>query len=189
MHLWTKYENSNTQFKVWWIIEIIVKVMSIKILIKEYSQLWSLDSVLNWTYLILQVFKGIGYMVLQLIKVLHAERYICSAPGCSSVGSDRLQIVTGYFSLKPWHPSLGTSAVTASPLLDGSRLPAQIVSAVPYSARWPFCCFSYSLVIAVLHALPDIPSRFHTDRTVNPLQPTSTGNKPNAFSFILLVCH
>ena len=111
MHLWTKYENSNTQFKVWWIIEIIVKVMSIKILIKEYSQLWSLDSVLNWTYLILQVFKGIGYMVLQLIKdanrfklrtLLHAERYICSAPGCSYVGSDRLQMVTGYFSLKPW---------------------------------------------------------------------------------------
>ena len=138
------------------------------------------------------------YMVLQLIKdanrcklgtLLHAERYICSAPGCSSVGSDRLQMVTGYFSLKPWHPPLGTSAVTASPLLDGSRLPAQIVSAVPYSARWPFCCLSYSLVIAVFHALPDIPSRFHTDRTVNPLQPTSTGNKPNAFSFILLVCH
>ena len=43
MHLWTKYENSNTQFKVWWIIEIIVKVMSIKILIKEYSQFMIMD--------------------------------------------------------------------------------------------------------------------------------------------------
>ena len=33
---------------------------------------------------------------------------------------------TGCFDPKPWHPPVGGSTVMASPLLDGSRLPAQI---------------------------------------------------------------
>ena len=51
---------------------------------------------------------------------------------------------TGCFNPNPWHPPVGGSAVVASPLLGGSRLPAQIVWAVPYPAGWPFCCFSQS---------------------------------------------
>ena len=80
------------------------------------------------------------------------------ALGCSSVGSDRLfkwsPTFTGCFDPKPWHPPVGGSAVVASLLLGGSRLPAQIVSVVPRqqdgrSAGSPI------FLIAVLHALPD----------------------------------
>ena len=55
----------------------------------------------------------------------------------------------GCLDPKPRHPPVGGSAVVASPRLDGSRIPAQIVSAVPYPAGWPFCCF-YSLLVVVL---------------------------------------
>ena len=62
-----------------------------------------------------------------------------SAPGCSSVGSDRLQIVsklpTGCFDPKPWYLSVVGSAVVPSTLLDWSRLLAQIVSAEPYIVK------------------------------------------------------
>ena len=76
---------------------------------------------------------------------------------------------TGCFDPKPWHPPVGGSTVMASPLLDGSRLPAQIV-------RWSA---SPSILVVVLCVLPDIPSRvssFHTDCAGKPLQPTSNGN-------------
>ena len=81
----------------------------------------------------------------------------------------------GCLDPKPRHPPVGGSAVVASPRLDGSRLPAQIVSAVPHPAGWPFCCF-YSLLLVVLRVLPSRVSNFHTDCAGNPLQPTSTWN-------------
>ena len=66
--------------------------------------------------------------------------------GCSSVGSDRLfrlfPTFTESFDPKQWHSLVGGSVVVASPLLGGSLLPALVVSAVPYPAEWPFCCFS-----------------------------------------------
>ena len=96
----------------------------------------------------------------------------------------RLQIwsptLTGRFDPKPWHPPVGGSAVVASPLLDGSRLPAQIVSAVLYPAGCSSAASPSLLVNVVLRVLPDIPCRvssFHTDCAGNPLQPTSTGNR------------
>ena len=94
---------------------------------------------------------------------------------------------TGCFDPNPWHPPVGGSAVVASPLLVRSRLPAQIVSAVPYPAGWPFCCFSQSSCCCLV-CPPDIPSRvssFHTDCAGNPLQPTSTGNSHTLHSLSL----
>ena len=59
--------------------------------------------------------------------------------------SDGLQPSSTFmFRPKPWNLLVGGSEMMAIPLLDRSRLPAQIVSAVSYTTGWPFCCFPQS---------------------------------------------
>ena len=80
----------------------------------------------------------------------------------------------GCFDPKPWLPPVGGSAVVASPQLDGSRLSAEIISAVPYPAGWSFCCFSQSWCCLAFSDIPSRVSSFHTDCSGNPLQGIAT---------------
>lgn len=92
-------------------------------------------------------------------------------PLWSSVSSDRLRpcimpssswwVSSGGQSTTPWIPTSSTDHLDCA------------ISSMTNSASSP------SLLIAVLHALPDSPSfvsSFHNDCAGNPLQPFSTGN-------------